>query len=95
MLKLFGKYFIPKLLGILCMLAATAIDGIFVGHGVGCNGVAAINIYIPLLIPLTDVALMLCAGCSVVVSILSELVHESSGSICTLPLSKKAEHDKK
>lgn len=67
--KLFNKYFIPTLLGMLCMSAVTAIDGIFVGHGVGSDGVAAINICIPVLMFLMGVALMLGAGCSVVASI--------------------------
>ena len=31
---LFRRYFIPTLLGMLSMSAVTAIDGIFVGHGV-------------------------------------------------------------
>lgn len=67
--KLFNKYFIPTLLGMLSMSAVTAIDGIFVGHGVGSDGVAAINICIPVLMLLMGVALMLGAGCSVVSSI--------------------------
>lgn len=67
--KLFSKYFIPTLLGMLCMSAVTAVDGIFVGHGVGSDGVAAINICIPVLMFLMGVALMLAAGCSVVASI--------------------------
>lgn len=69
MFKLFNKYFIPTLLGMLSMSAVTAIDGIFVGHGVGSDGVAAINICIPVLMLLMGVALMLGAGCSVVASI--------------------------
>lgn len=47
--RLFNRYFVPTLLGMLCMSAVTAIDGIFVGHGVGSDGLAAINICIPLL----------------------------------------------
>lgn len=67
--KLFNRYFIPTLLGMLCMSAVTAIDGIFVGHGVGSDGIAAINICIPLLMFFTGVGLMVGAGCSVVASI--------------------------
>lgn len=67
--KLFRKYFIPTLLGMLSMSAVTAIDGIFVGHGVGSDGIAAINICIPLLMLFTGVGLMIGAGCSVVSSI--------------------------
>lgn len=66
---LFRKYFVPTLLGMLSMSAVTALDGIFVGHGVGSDGIAAINICIPLLMLFTGVGLMVGAGCSVVASI--------------------------
>lgn len=66
---LFRKYFIPTLLGMLSMSAVTAIDGIFVGHGVGSDGIAAINICIPLLMLFTGFGLMIGAGCSVIASI--------------------------
>lgn len=66
---LFSKYFFPTLLGMLSMSAVTAIDGIFVGHGVGSDGIAAINICIPMLMIFTGVGLMVGAGCSVVASI--------------------------
>lgn len=67
--KLFKRYFIPTLLGMLSISAVTAIDGIFVGQGVGSNGIAAINIVIPLLMFFTGIGLMIGAGCSVVASI--------------------------
>ena len=66
---LFRKYFVPTLFGMLSMSAVTAIDGIFVGHGIGSDGIAAINICIPLLMLFTGVGLMLGAGASVVASI--------------------------
>lgn len=66
---LFRKMFIPTLLGMLSMSAVTAIDGIFVGHGVGSDGIAAINICIPLLMIFTGIGLMAGVGCSVVASI--------------------------
>ena len=66
---LFRKYFVPTLLGMLSMSAVTAIDGIFVGHGVGSDGIAAVNICVPLLMLLTGIGLMVGAGCSVVASI--------------------------
>lgn len=66
---LFRKYFVPTLLGMLSMSAVTALDGIFVGHGVGSDGIAAINICIPLLMLFTGMGLMIGAGCSVVASI--------------------------
>lgn len=41
---LFRKYFIPTLFGMLSISAVTAVDGILVGHGIGSDGIAAINI---------------------------------------------------
>ena len=55
---LFRKYFVPTLLGMLSMSAVTAIDGIFVGHGVGSDGIAAVNICVPLLMLFTGIGLM-------------------------------------
>ena len=53
----------------LSVSAVTTIDGIFVGHGVGSDGIAAVNICVPLLMFLTGVGLMVGAGCSVIASI--------------------------
>ena len=47
----------------------TVIDGIFVGRGVGSNGIAAINICYPIFLVLTGFALMVGMGASVVASI--------------------------
>lgn len=66
---LFKKLFFPTLLGMLGVSAVTTIDGIFVGHGVGGDGIAAVNIAIPLLMILTGVALMLGIGSSVIASV--------------------------
>lgn len=74
--RLFRKYFIPTLLGMLSISAVTAIDGICVGRSVGSDGIAAINIYVPLLTLVTGIGLMVGAGCSVVASI-----HISRGKV--------------
>lgn len=66
---LFRKFFLPTLFGMLSISAVTAIDGVFVGHGVGSDGIAAINIAVPIFMVLTGVGLMIGAGCSVVASI--------------------------
>ena len=55
---LFGQVFFPTLLGMLGVSAVTTIDGIFIGHGVGSNGIAAVNICVPLLMVLTGFGLM-------------------------------------
>lgn len=67
--RLFGKYFLPTLFGMLSMSAMTAIDGIFVGHAVGADGIAAINICVPIFMLATGLGLMMGVGCSVVASI--------------------------
>ncbi|MBO5441143.1 MAG: MATE family efflux transporter [Alphaproteobacteria bacterium] len=66
---LFRKIFFPTLLGMLSVAAVTAIDGIFVGHGIGSDGIAAVNICIPLLMIFTGFGLMFGIGCSVIASI--------------------------
>lgn len=66
---LFRKIFVPTVLGMLSLSAVTTIDGIFVGHGVGSDGIAAVNICIPLLMCLQGLGLMAGAGCSVMASV--------------------------
>ncbi|WP_299220790.1 MATE family efflux transporter [uncultured Alistipes sp.] len=66
---LFRRYFVPTLLGMVSISAVTVVDGIFVGRGVGSDGIAAINIcYAPMLV-FTGIGLMAGIGCSVVASI--------------------------
>ena len=66
---LFWKLLIPTLLGTVALSAVTAIDGIFVGHGVGADGVAAVNIVVPIYQIMSGIGLMIGAGCSVIASI--------------------------
>lgn len=47
--RLFGRYFLPTLFGMLSISAMCAIDGIFVGHAVGADGIGAINICVPIM----------------------------------------------
>ncbi len=73
--KLFRKIFIPTLLGMLSMSAVTAVDGIFVGRTVGSDGLAAINILVPVFMGLAGLGLMVGVGCSVVAA-----MHLSEGN---------------
>lgn len=66
---LFRKLLIPTLLGTISLSAVTAIDGIFIGHGVGAIGVAAVNIVVPVFQIMAGLGLMVGVGCSVVASI--------------------------
>ena len=63
--SLFCKVFIPTLLGMISNALLTIIDGIFVGQGVGPDGIAAVNIIAPLFMITTGIALMFGIGSSV------------------------------
>ena len=60
--SLFRKLLIPTLLGSVAMSAMSTIDGIFVGHGVGAAGVAAVNIAVPVYQVMTGIGFMIGAG---------------------------------
>lgn len=66
---LFKQLFFPTLLGMMSVSAVTTIDGIFVGHGVGSDGIAAVNICVPLLMIMTGLGLMAGVGSSVIASV--------------------------
>ncbi|MBD5298459.1 MAG: MATE family efflux transporter [Bacteroides sp.] len=63
---LFRKIFLPTLLGMIFTALITIIDGIFVGNGVGPDGIAAVNIIAPFYMVSTGIGLMLGIGASVV-----------------------------
>lgn len=67
--RLFRLYFFPTLMGMLSLCAVTAIDGIFVGHSTGSDGLAAVNICIAPTMVIVGIGLMLGVGASVVCSI--------------------------
>ena len=73
---LFRKLLLPTLLGTISISAVTAIDGIFVGHGTGADGVAAINFIVPVYQIISRICLMIGVGSSVVASI-----HLSRGNV--------------
>lgn len=67
--KLFSQLFFPTLIGMVFNALLTIIDGVFVGHGVGANGIAAVNIVAPLFMVVTGLGLMFGIGSSVIASI--------------------------
>lgn len=67
--RLFSKMFFPTLLGLIFNALITVIDGIFVGRGVGPDGIAAVNIIAPLFMVVTGLGLMFGIGSSVVAGI--------------------------
>ena len=67
--KLFRALFFPTLIGMVFNAVLTIIDGAFVGHGVGANGIAAVNIVVPLFMLVTGIVLMFGIGVSIIASI--------------------------
>ena len=67
--RLFRKIFFPTLLGLIFNALITVIDGIFVGQGVGPDGIAAVNIIAPLFMVVTGTGLMFGIGSSVVAGV--------------------------
>ena len=63
---LFRALFVPTLIGMVFNSALNICDGMFVGHGVGSNALAAINIVAPLFLLCTGIGLMFGIGASVV-----------------------------
>lgn len=67
--RLFRSLFFPTLVGMVSVSVATLTDGIFVGLGVGANGIAAVNIVAPLWMVCTGLGLMFGIGASVIASL--------------------------
>ena len=63
---LFRTLFFPTLIGMVFMSLQTVIDGIFVGRGVGADGIAAVNIVAPMWMVVTGLGLMFGIGASVI-----------------------------
>ena len=72
---LFQKLFWPTLLGLVSMVLLNLADGIFIGRGVGSNGLAAVNISTPIFQISTGIALLFGSGVSIVAAI-----HMSKGN---------------
>jgi len=67
--KLFKSIFIPTVLGMICTLAFILTDGIFVGHGIGPDGLAGVNLVAPIMMLITGLGMMFAIGSSVVAAI--------------------------
>lgn len=67
--KLFLNYLIPSITGMLIMSLQIVIDGIFVGRGVGSDGLAGVNIVVPFFGLFIAIGLLIGLGGSTIVSI--------------------------
>ncbi len=61
-LSTFSRFALPSILGLLAITTASIVDGIFVGHFVNSDGLAAINLLIPYLTIVFGFALMIAIG---------------------------------
>lgn len=67
--KLFSSIFFPTLLGMMFNMAFILTDGIFIGHGIGGNGLAAINLVGPIMMIINGLGMMFGIGVSVIAAI--------------------------
>lgn len=66
---LFRAMFVPTLIAMFFNSVLNLCDGMFVGHGVGPDALAAINIVAPMFLLTTGIGLMFGIGASVIASI--------------------------
>ena len=67
--KLFFRFAVPSIIGMLIVSMQMMIDGFFIANTVGANGLAAINLSIPVVNLSMSMAMMICAGGGVYCSI--------------------------
>ena len=67
--EIFRRMFFPTLIGMVSMVVLNISDGAFVGHGVGSDALAAVNIVAPMFMISGGIGLMFGIGSSVVASI--------------------------
>lgn len=67
--RMLARILLPTLMGMLASVLFILTDGIFVGHGVGSDGLAAINIIQPVFTVATAIGMMLAVGASVLAAI--------------------------
>lgn len=67
--RLYVKQLFPTMLGMISTALLTVIDGIFVGRGLGSDGLAAINIAAPLFMIVAGIGLMFGMGGGILVSL--------------------------
>lgn len=75
-MKLFRMMFLPTLVGMISMVVLNITDGAFVGHGVGAEALAAVNIAAPIFMITGGIGMMFGIGGSVVAQI-----HISRGNV--------------
>lgn len=81
--KLFRSIFIPTLFGMVFNAVFVFTDGVFIGHGVGPEGLACVNLIAPIMMVITGLGMMFGVGCSVVSAIHLSRDNEKAARINT------------
>ena len=74
--QLFAKLFVPTLMGLIFSAVFNIADGVIVGHGVGSDALAAVNIAAPIFLIASSFSLLFASGVSIVGA-----VHLSRGNV--------------
>ena len=74
--QLFAKLFVPTLMGLIFSAVFNIADGVIVGHGVGSDALAAVNIAAPIFLIASSFSLLFASGVSLVGA-----VHLSRGNV--------------
>ena len=67
--RLFFKFAVPSIVGMLIVSIQMMVDGIFIANTQGASGLAAINLSMPIILFTNSIALMIAAGGGVYCSI--------------------------
>ena len=81
--KLFRSIFIPTLFGMVFNAVFVFTDGVFIGHDVGPEGLACVNLIAPIMMVITGLGMMFGVGCSVVSAIHLSRDNEKAARINT------------
>ena len=85
--KVFFKFAIPSIVGLLIVSMQIMIDGMFIGNVVGPRGLASVNLAMPYISIIMSVTMMISAGGAVLSSIsLGKNKKERAGEIATFTL---------
>ena len=66
---LYVKYALPGVAGLLFLGLQSVVDGIVLGHFVGANALASVNLILPCYSLITAIAIVIGVGCQTIVSI--------------------------
>ncbi|MEI6857106.1 MATE family efflux transporter [Psychrilyobacter sp.] len=85
--KVFFKFAIPSVVGLLIVSMQIMIDGMFIGNIVGPRGLAAVNLAMPYMSTIMSIVMMISAGGAVLASIsLGKNQKQRAGEIATFTL---------